>query len=129
MTLLNGNDGQYCDGKSIDVGIFELGSNKVCHSKRKPQILAGVTGIWSSQNLRDKCKKTLFDPDKVFEVQVRTHTTQDPFCPKNVELEILDLNTNQPRYFCSDMEDLSGGYTTASNWRKHEAKEERCPSS
>ena len=103
MTLLNGNEGRYCDGNSISVAVYEKGYNNVCYSNKKPQILAGGTSIWNTQDLGSKCKKTLFDPDKGFEVQVRTFSTANLFCPKKVELEILDLNSNQPRYFCSVM--------------------------
>ena len=127
VTLLNGNDEQYCDGNRISVAVIERGSNQRCKSKKKPQLPAGGTGIWNTQNLEDKCKKTLFDPDKEFEVQALTET-EAPFCPKQVELEILDLNSHQPRYFCSEIQDLPGGYKTGSNWIRHEVKEERCPS-
>ena len=86
--------------------------------------------IWNTQDLEDKCKKTLFDPDKGLKggsltVSVRTHEWHTPFCPKKVELEILDIATNQPRYFCSQMTNQSG-YKGKDNQRLHAAKEERC---
>ena len=129
VTLFNGNDRQDCDGTKITVHIYgksQEGSTQRCYSKEKT-ILASSTTIWNKEDLRDSCKKFLFDLDKEIEVQVQT-AAQDPFCPKNVELEIFD-NSNKPRYFCSKMKNQSGGYTTDSNWRRHVAKEERCPSS
>ena len=126
MTLLNGKDAQSdCSGSKISIAIWEKGG-EVCYSQEEPEILADSTFIWNTQDLGKKCRGTLFDPDKGMEVQVRTKATRDPFCPKKVELEILDLNSNQPRYFCSTVEDRSGGYVDDSNWIRHPAKEERC---
>ena len=128
VTLLNG-DGQECTGKEIDVAVYgksQEGTKEVCYSQRKTQISSGKI-VWSTQDLGGKCKKAIFDPDKKIEVQVRTHAYIDPFCPKKVELEILDIKSNIPRYFCCKMNDFN--YKNSDNWRKHVAKEERCFSS
>ena len=120
VTLLNGNDRQDCGGRRISIAIQEKDSGKRCYSHIKAQILADSTSVWNTQDLGSKCRKTLFDPDKGMEVQIRTKDAQDPYCPKKVELEILDLNTNKPRYFCSQVKD------NWDNWVWHVTKEERC---
>ena len=131
MTLLNG-EGHACNGKRIDVVVNGKNGNTIinkCNTKEKPQISSGMI-IWNTQDLEDKCKKTLFDPDKgptggSLTVSIRTHEWYTPFCPKKVELEILDIATNQPRYFCSQMRNQSG-YKKKDNKYLHPAKEERC---
>ena len=76
------------------------------------------------QDLEKKCKETLFDPDKGMEVGVGVYRHRTSFCPNKVELEILDINSKQPRYFCSNIN--SSGNKIRNNREKHVAKEERC---
>ena len=115
-----------CIGKRIDVAIYGYSIDNIskdCNTKKKPQISPGMI-IWNTQDLGDNCKKTLFDPDIGLTVSVRAHEWSI-FCPKKVELEILDIFTNEPRYFCSQMINRSG-YTLKTNTIRHDAKEERC---
>ena len=127
VTLLNGNDNK-CEGNKITIAIngqSQEGSPQICYSQTKGQIRAGSTTIWNAQNLESKCRKTLFDPDKEMEVQVRTFGARgNGFCPINVELEILDIVSNTPRYFCSEMNKKKS--FRGNNNDKYNATEERC---
>ena len=127
VTLLNGNDNK-CEGNKITIAIngqSQEGSPQICYSQTKGQIRAGSTTIWNAQNLESKCRKTLFDPDKEREVQVRTFGARgNGFCPINVELEILDIVSNTPRYFCSELPKQD--FDKRFNNDKLEANEGRC---
>ena len=126
MTLLNGV-GHQCDGNKISVAIHGKstgGYDKDCESKVKPQILAETTSIWNTQDLEPKCKETLFDPNKGLKVAVRTDVYYDAFCPNKVQLEILDIDSKERRYFCSKIN--SSGSKYRNNEERHDAKEERC---
>ena len=100
------------------------GYAKDCESKEKPQILAETTSIWNTQDLEPECKEILFDPNRRLKVAVQTGDYRDPFCPHKVELKILDINSKQPRYFCSKINSI--GNTWRNNRNRHDAKEERC---
>ena len=130
VTLLNGNERQDCDGNRITIAIHgktQEGSDEVCSTNVKQQILGGNTGIWYPQDLGSECKKTLFDPDSKIEVQVLTYAAKgNGFCPKKVELEIFDIASNKLMYFCSKMKARGGVYKAIDNHKKHVAKEERC---
>ena len=124
MTLLNGV-GHQCDGKEISVAIHGKSTGgyvKDCSSEEKPKILADTTSIWSTQDLGTNCKKILFDPNKGLKVAVRTGDYRDPFCPNKVELKILDINSKQPRYFCSKIIRIGNTYRNNGN----SLKEGRC---
>ena len=126
MTLLNGV-GHQCDGKEISVAIHGKSTGgyvKDCSSEEKPKILADTTSIWSTQDLGTNCKKILFDPNKGLELAVRTDAYGDPFCPTKVQLEILDIDSKEPRFFCSKINSL--GNKHKNNEERYDAKEERC---
>ena len=127
VTLLNGNDNK-CVGNQITVAIngkSQEGSPQICYSQTKGQILAGSTTIWNAKDLGSKCRKTLFDPDKEMEVQVRTFGAKgNSFCPIKVELEILDIVSSTPRYFCSKMTKKES--FKQNNKDKYVANEESC---
>ena len=127
MTLVNGV-GHQCTGNRISVAIYGKstgGDNKVCSSKVKPQILANTTTIWNMQDLELKCKETLFDPDKPMAVRALTGAYRGAFCPNKVELEILDIISKQPRYFCSNI-NSSGNKVRNNRKIVHVAKEGHC---
>ena len=126
VTLLNGVHHR-CAGKTISVAIHGKstgGYNKTCSSEVKPQIFANTTSIWNTQDLGTKCKKILFDPNKGLELAVRTDDPFNPFCPNKVQLEILDIDSKEPRFFCSKIN--SEGNWQSDNWDKYPAFEERC---
>ena len=127
VTLLNGNDNK-CDGNKITTAIHgttQEGFEKACYTQEKGQILAGSKSVWNIQDLGAGCKKILYDPDKEIKVQVRTWGGySDGFCPINVELEILDIVSNTPRYFCSKMTKKES--FKRNNDEKYVAKEESC---
>ena len=126
MTLLNGV-GHQCPGKEISVAIHGKstgGYNKDCSSEVKPQILANTTSIWNTQDLGMNCKKILFDLNKGLELAVRTDAYGDPFCPTKVQLEILDIDSKEPSFFCSEINSSENKYRN--NEERYDAKEERC---
>ena len=123
---MNGDYKEACVGNKIVViinGKTKDGSKKVCYSQEANQIRAGSTHIWTAQNLGRRCRTILYDLNHKIEVQVQT-TANHGFCPKKVELEVLDLDTNKPRYFCSTMQDKD--YFESDKGKLHDAKEERC---
>ena len=127
MTLLNGKDTK-CDGKKITIGVhgkLQDSSKEACYSQVKTQILHDSIAIWGTEDLGRKCKEVLFDPDKKIEVQVRTFADHS-YCPKKVQLEILDIVSNKPRYFCSTI--TAEEYRKKDNGKLHNTKEERCSS-
>ena len=125
VTLLNGNNDNNCVGNKITTVVTQEGSGKPCYSKEKGQIQAGSRSIWNIQDLGGNCKKVLYDPDKEIKVQVRTEGAPgNGFCPIKVELEILDIVSNTPRYFCSEMNKKKS--FRGNNNDKYNATEERC---
>ena len=77
------------------------------------------------QDLEKKCKETLFDPDRRMGVRALTGDYRGAFCPNKVELEILDIDSKQPRYFCSNI-NSSGNKVRNNRKIVHVATEERC---
>ena len=128
VTLLNGNEPK-CVGNRITTvihGTSQEGSSEKCYSQEKEQILAGSKSVWNIKELGKSCRKFLYDPDKEIKVQVRTYATAkgNGFCPIKVELEILDIVSNTPRYFCSEMTKKES--FKRNNDKKYVAKEESC---
>ena len=129
MKLLNGKEWK-CEGNKISItirGQSQDGSSKVCWSQKKQRINKDSTAIWEGYGntmLGGDCKKIVFDPDKEIKVQVRTDSATNGFCPIKVELEILEIGSNTPRYFCSKIPKKD--FFKRNNREKFVAKEERC---
>ena len=131
VKLLNGNEHK-CNGSQISItirGKTQDGSSKesMCWSQRKQQVLPGATATWEGYEkgmLGGACKKILFDPDQRMRVQARTEEKLNGFCPIKVELEILDIVLNTPRYFCSELPKQD--FFKRNNNEKFVAKEGRC---
>ena len=128
MTLLNGNDPK-CVGNKITTAIHgtsQEGFEKICYSQEKGQIPADSKSVWNIKDLGASCRMIVYDPDKEIKVRVRTFATAkgDGFCPIKVELEILDIVSNTPRYFCSEMPKKD--FFKRNNDEKYPAEEESC---
>ena len=129
VKLLNGKEFR-CDGNKIGIvirGKSQDDSSVVCYSKKKQQIVHDTTAVWEGygkEMLGTGCKQILFDPDKEMKVQVRTDEASNGLCPIKVQLEILDIASNTPRYFCKEMPKKD--FFKGNNKERFIVKEERC---
>ena len=138
ITLVNGQyatpgRGPYCTGEQVNVQVngYKKGSNGgmvSCTVEKKTTLERGDTVKWNRggavQSGLNTCSDIVFDltPGLLPTVQVMTTKPYTPFCPKSVELEIMESNSGQitRRKICAKME--SGYYKETGEGGRNNAK-------